>query len=166
MSDIFKKKQLQAELDFLKELFNKNLPVGDNTTKIDEYFSSLEKLICTNDATTLEREEFPADDPAVCGEREYRYYSADLTQKLASGHRYPAIGSDMGHTESKQENLHASQDHPTESKDMEHIQEHSYFGGCCNAHADHNHFSGELDTGNSGKLPDESAVGSRDYSLF
>jgi hypothetical protein len=158
MSDIFKKKQLQAELDFLKKLFNENLPVGDNIDKINEYFNSLEELIYTKDGN-LEREEFPPDDPTVCGQREYRYYSTDLTQKLASGRNDPAIGQDMGHSESKQAELHAEQDYTTEPQDLEHIQEHSYFGGCCNAHADNNHLSGQLDSGNSSKLSDDQIEG-------
>lgn len=166
MSDIIKKKQLQAELDFLKKLFYENLPVGEDMSGIENYFSSLEKLIFTKDGSSLQREEFPPDDPAVCGEREYRYYSTDLAQKLASGRSHPAIGQDMGHSESKQTELHAKQDHPSESKDLEHIQEHSYFGGCCDAHADREHLLGELDSKHLGELPDKPTSPKRSHSLF
>jgi hypothetical protein len=155
MSSIIAKKNLEAELEFLKQLFYENLPIGDNTEVVDEYFSCLRKVIYSKDGR-IEREEFPPDDPAVCGKREYRYYSADKFKELASGRQHPTLGQDLGYTESKSAELHAKQDHAAESKDMEYIQERSLFGGTFDADAKHHDFSGELDVRDTCELLNES----------
>jgi len=140
-------------MEFLKELFYENLPIGDNTEEIDKYFSCLDKLISTKDNVQLDREEFPPSDSTVCGERDYRYYSADKFKELASRYKQSIIGQDVGHTESKQTNVSAIENYATESQDMEHIQEYSLFGGPDHTDPDDQYLSGKLDARDTGELP-------------
>lgn len=100
----------------MRVLFEKHLPVKDNT-KCKEYFNRLEQVICTN-PNEVQREEFPPDDPAVHGTREYKYYSTYYSKKLASGHHNPPSEQDLGHRESKQTELPPAQDKHTEPSDM------------------------------------------------
>jgi hypothetical protein len=155
MSDIIRKQQAKQELAFLRQLFLENLPINeDKKPEIEQYFNSIEKVICSKDGN-IEREEFPPDDPSVCGKREYRYYSVDKFKELASRHQYPAIGQDMGHTESKSTDVHAKQDNAAKPQDMEHFQEYSLFAGTFDA--DHNSYNlpRELDSRNTGQLSDD-----------
>lgn len=140
-------------MDFLKGLFFESLPIGENKEVIEEYFNCLEKLIYTKDVE-IEREQFPPDDPAISGEREYRYYSADQFKELAGGHNKPTIGQDMGHTESKSSDLSSKPDDATNTQDMEHVQEYSLFGGTFDADRIGNSVRGELDSRNPRELPD------------
>jgi hypothetical protein len=156
MASILAKKNLESELTFLEDLFRESLPVGDNTETIKEYFSCLKKLIYTNDGEfQIEREEFPPDDPAICGEREYRYYSADKFKELAGRHQHPNHGQNVGHPESKQADLHAKQDSLADAQDMEYIQECPHYTTTFHADSNDNHLPGELDTRDSSEFFDE-----------
>jgi hypothetical protein len=155
MSSIIAKKNLEAELSFLEDLFYENLPIGDNVDAVKQYFSCLKKLIYAKDGE-IEREEFPPDDPAICGEREYRYYSSDKFKELASRHNDTTLGSNLGHSESKQKDIHAKQDTSANTQDLEHVQEHPLFGGTFDADQEHHHLRGELDSRDSREFFDES----------
>jgi len=150
----FKREQLKSELNFLKDLFATNLPVGENTKQAQEYFSRLEELISTKDPDDIQREEFPPDDPAISGSREYRYYSSDQFKKLASGHPQPSRGQDLGHTESKQEKLSPTENRGSILEDLAHLQEHPTTSRAQIDRRDHNpDLCGELDRGNDRKFP-------------
>jgi hypothetical protein len=122
-----KKAALLTELQFMKDLFENYLPVGANKKDIQKYFSSLEEIICTKEdgPNAIQREEFPPDDPAISGTREYRYYSADQFKKLAGGYQQFPDRQDMGHTESKQAELPSTEDRGADPQVVAHIQERS-----------------------------------------
>jgi len=151
----FKKENLKAELNFLKELFDRDLPVGEKKDHIKDYFSRLEELIYTNDYEHLQREEFPPDDPTAGGPREYKYYSADQFKKFASGHQQPPRGQDLGYSESKQEKLSATEDRGTESEDVAHLQECPSTNRVDSSGRDgYSDNSGKLDRGDVSELSD------------
>jgi len=69
--------QLQKELDYMRDLFNTKLPVGEDTTKINSYFDYLQEVLddhssATNPGGSLHREDFPED---IKG-RNYQYFSS------------------------------------------------------------------------------------------
>lgn len=94
LEETFAKRNSQAELSYLRDLFNTRLPVIDKTDKANEYFDFLQH--CIDNATPIERETFEHDYPVddrgqpVYGEDgnpiipEYRYISASLFKELAS----------------------------------------------------------------------------------
>lgn len=82
------------ELAFMKELFAKHLPTGQNKEVIDNYFNGLEQVIFTKDHVEIPRDEFPRDDDEsetgsasdssdTSSKRVYKYFSADLFKQQA-----------------------------------------------------------------------------------
>lgn len=66
--------KLKAELYFYRSLFEEHLPVGEDTTEINDYFNQLETIIDTIEVSKLQdvrREQFP---DSVEG-RDYKYFS-------------------------------------------------------------------------------------------
>lgn len=144
------KKNLQAELEFMRELFNKNLPVGNNKKQIEEYFNRLEELIYnTDEPEHIVREQFPPADPAVCGEREYWYYSSDYFKKLASQPK-PITGEQDVVDSKDREVVSSDQNQSTTTQDMEYIQKCPETSDLGNTHSVSNDISGQLDTDNTG----------------
>lgn len=139
----------------MKELFERDLPVGEKKDNIKEYFSRLEELIYTNDYEQLQREEFPPDDATVGGGREYKYYSAHQFKEHASRHQQPPSGQDMGHSESKQTELPSTEDRSPKFENVAHLQECTSTSPADPTGPDnHSDHSRELDRGHVGKLPD------------
>lgn len=66
------------QLQYMKDLFENHLPIGDNKSHISEYFSRLEELISTKE--NIAPEQFENDDPT----KDYKYFSAALLRELAS----------------------------------------------------------------------------------
>lgn len=144
-----------SELEYMKDLFYNHLPVAsENKKKVEKYFSRLEEIIFTTDPDAIERDEFPPDDPAISGSREYKYHSVDQFKKLASGHQQLPCGQDVGHSESKQAELPPTENRGADSKDLAYVQEHTQGGGASvDGREESKHFSGELDRGCSSQLP-------------
>lgn len=136
----------------MKDLFDNYLPVGSNKEDIQKYFSRLEELICNKDDGThaIEREEFPPDDPAISGTREYRYYSSDQFKKLVGGYQQFPDRQSVGHPESKQEELPSTEDRSSSPEIVAHLQECS---PGCQSYSDgldqHPDIQGELDGGDA-----------------
>lgn len=110
-----------SELNFLKNLFFENLPIGDKKQEIEEYFSCLEKAIYTNEP--IKREEFPPDDTTTSGDRVYKYHSAATFKELASRHIESSSGQNMDYSQSQQADVSPTPDFPPASKTVAHIQE-------------------------------------------
>lgn len=92
----------RAELEFMKELFDKHLPVGENREDIDAVFSRLEKAMFTKDE--ILNDEFD-DGPALDAglQPDYRYYTSSLFKQHASSDRNIRIPQIMGdHTNPRQ----------------------------------------------------------------
>jgi len=144
-----------SELAYMKDLFENHLPVAaENKKKVKKYDSRLEDIIFTTDPDAIERDEFPPDDPATCGSREYKYHSVDQFKKLASGHQQFTRGQDMGCSESKQAELPTTENRGPDFKDLAYVQEHPQGGGASlDGREESKHFSGELDRGCSSQLP-------------
>lgn len=88
LTDIEKKQRL-AELDYMRELFNERLPVGEELMEIQSYFNDIQQIIekdrpVKNEQFSPEREII---DPETNGQIPYRYYSSSLSHKraIASG---------------------------------------------------------------------------------
>ena len=147
-----KKQALLSELSFMKDLFDNYLPVGSNKEDIEKYFSRLEELICTKDngLNAIEREEFPPDDPAISGTREYRYYSSDQFKKLVGGYQQFPDRQGMGHPESKQTELSTTEDRSADPEIVAHLQECSP-GREPDSHGldEHTDIQGQLDGGHA-----------------
>jgi hypothetical protein len=155
-----RRENLLAELKFMKDLFDKHLPVGSNREDINKYFSCLEELIFTKDPDDIQREEFPPDDPATSGSREYRYYSADQFKKLAGGYQQFPSRQDLGHAENKQEELPPTENRSSDTQDVAHIQEHTDGRGIStNQWNPCPDIQGQLDRGNTSQLPDGKCTG-------
>ena len=119
---------LKAELNFLRELFFDKLPIGDKQKNVEQLFSLLEEAIDTKDPHDIQREEFPADDPATSGDRVYKYHSAAQFKKLAGGHQQLAGEQNMDPAKDQQTVLPAKPDQHPESEDVAHVQEHPQTG--------------------------------------
>lgn len=82
---LVQKKARLAELQYIRDLFNDRLPVGEELTEIQSYFDHLEQVI--NSHGQLENERFPPEanitDPESGGRIPYRYYSPALSQQRA-----------------------------------------------------------------------------------
>lgn len=83
--NIVDKKQRLAELQYMRDLFNEKLPVGEELTEIQSYFDNIEQIIERNE--TVEDEQFSPErtiiDPETKGTVPYRYYSSNLSYKRA-----------------------------------------------------------------------------------
>lgn len=135
-----------SELNFLKNLFFENLPIGDKKQEIEEYFSCLEKAIYTNEP--IQREEFPPDDTTTSGDRVYKYHSAAAFKELASRHIESSSGQDMDHSQSQQADLSTTPDFPPASEIVAHIQERPERRDTdSDGRIDDPNFCGELDRG-------------------
>ena len=147
---------LKDELEFMRDLFRNKLPVApENQKKAEEYFNSLEELISTKDAASIERERFPPDDPAICGTREYRYYSAHQFKELASRPQPITSGQELDVPENQQTKLPATENKSPDTQDVAHVPELPAFRRArtlqsCSICPD---IQGQLDRRNSGELP-------------
>lgn len=94
-ASLMSKKRYLAELQELKDLFAFCLPVGEHKDKADEYFNSLEQVICTNDFKSnpnpLEREHFDHDEPDV----QYTYLSDAVFKERSSRPELRAHGQSL-----------------------------------------------------------------------
>ena len=148
--------QMQAELDFMRELMKTSLPVGDKKKEMEDYFSFLEEAICNNDQR-LRREEFPPDnDSAIGGERVYKYHSATQFKELASRPLEQHSGQDLGHPESKQTELPPTPDIGSSIENVACDSEHRDSLDSCERGENGNCVQGKLDPGHSGDLHDDS----------
>ena len=90
------KKKYLAELQELKSLFEFCLPVGEHKDKAEEYFNSLERIICTNDyernPEPIPRERFPSTEPDV----QYTYLSDAVFKERSSNSKQRIHGQDLG----------------------------------------------------------------------
>lgn len=148
---------LKDELEFMRDLFRNKLPVApENQQKAEEYFNSLEELISTKDAASIERERFPPDDPAVCGTREYRYYSAHQFKELASRSQPIPSGQELDVPQDQQTKLSSTENQNPNSQDMAHVPERPVFRRAktfqsCSVCPD---IQGQLDRRDIGELSD------------
>lgn len=82
---ILEQKSRIAELEYVKKLFDENLPVGTDTSYINEYFNDLEQKIVKNEP--IKNEEFPPErdepDPESGKPVVYKYYSTSLLKHRA-----------------------------------------------------------------------------------
>jgi hypothetical protein len=92
-----RKKRLLGELQELRAIFQDCLPIGDKTEKVDEYFNSLQEVICTNDYQAnpdpLRREEFDHYDPDV----QYSYISDVIFKERSGNQQLRALGQGLDH---------------------------------------------------------------------
>lgn len=151
MEEYIRKQNLKAELDFLLDLYQNYLPTGKNDKEIKEYFSRLEELIFTTDGN-VERESFP--DDADSRDRDYKYYSVDQFKQLASGHLHLPSEQNMGHPESKSQDLHDESHHATISSNLEHVQEYPERSSTHHTDIDDHDFPGKLDARDASQLSD------------
>jgi hypothetical protein len=90
-----KKKKWMSELQEMRAIFRDCLPVGEDISKAEEYFNSLEEVICTNDFEAnpdpLQREEFEHDDPDV----QYSYISDAVFKERSSNRELRAYRQDV-----------------------------------------------------------------------
>lgn len=107
---------MASELKFLRELYFENLPIGPETKALKKYFTLLEKAIDNKEHVV--RESFPPDDPAICGERVYKYHSAAAFKEQALRHQQITDGQSVGHSESKQAIVPSTEDKRTTTKDL------------------------------------------------
>jgi hypothetical protein len=105
-----------------------DLPVGDKKKDVENYFNYLEELISTKDPDEFVRERFPPDDPAIGGERVYKYHSPAYFKQQASECQVQDNGPGMGSTQVPQTVVPPTEGPPTEVSHLEHVQERA--GGC------------------------------------
>jgi len=89
-----------AELDYMRQLFNDRLPVGEELTDIQSYFDHLEQVILSDKAVNNEQfePELQLIDPETGDEIPYRYNSADVHyQRALEGGGKSEHGSDQSH---------------------------------------------------------------------
>lgn len=127
MEKYVKRENLKAEVSFLRELFFESLPLGEKKQQVEEYFNYLEKAIDTKDPDEFEREQFPPDDPATCGDRVYKYHSAAQFKEHASRGQIQQLqhGSRMGDSQEPQAQLPPTESPASETAYMERLQERS-----------------------------------------
>ena len=108
----------------MRELFFESLPLGEKRGEIEKYFSYLEEAICTKDPDEFQRERFPEDDPATCGDRVYKYHSAAQFKEHASIGQVQQIerGSGLGGSQDAQTELSATEGAPAEISHLERLQ--------------------------------------------
>lgn len=86
-----------AEYEFMKELFESKLPVGEDKTEIESYLKQLEQAIIDN--AELQNESFPPErddlDPETGKPISYKYYSTSLLKQRAIGGGGSNIGSSI-----------------------------------------------------------------------
>lgn len=99
-----------AEYEFMKELFDSKLPVGEQRTEIDSYLQRLEQAIVDNEP--IENEQFPPErsepDPETGKPISYKYYSTSLLKQRAIGGGGSDIGSSiesLDHLQSEQQSV-------------------------------------------------------------
>jgi len=119
---------LKAELDFLRDLFFDKLPMGEKKKNVEQLFSLLEEAIYNKDPDDIQREEFPPDDPAISGNRVYKYHSAAQFKKLASRHQQLTGQQDMDTTKDQQEVVSTEPNQHSKSEDVAYVQEHPETG--------------------------------------
>lgn len=78
------KKQRQAELEFMKELFLEKLPIGENTEHIHAYFNELEKVISTKDEQVRNEDFKSIDEEPGAVQREYTYFTPSVLKEQSS----------------------------------------------------------------------------------
>lgn len=117
----------------MRELFFESLPLGEKKKQVEEYFNYLEKAIDTKDPDEFQREQFPPDDPATCGDRVYKYHSAAQFKEHASRGQIQPVqhGSGLGDPQGPQEKLPPAENTPAEIPHLECVQE------CASRHPDH-----------------------------
>lgn len=94
----------KAEFLFMRDLFDRHLPIGNDRTAIEEIFNRLEEAICNKE--TILNDEFD-DGPAIDAgiEPDYKYYSPALLKEHAGrleSKRVPSLlgpGPDAGRSE-------------------------------------------------------------------
>lgn len=119
---IIKKREVQAELDFMKDLFLNKLPLGENKEHIEEYFNRLETLIDTKDYDgNINREQFTDDVPGA----NYRYFSSTSARIRASGHALLSDGQGMDSSSTNTDASNEVQDVSEEFKSETSFLEHS-----------------------------------------
>lgn len=84
---IMKRQELEAQLEYMRELFMEKLPIGDKKDHIMNYFNDIERVISTKEQY-VEYERFD-DDDSCPKDRQYIYNSATLFKersKCDGGH--------------------------------------------------------------------------------
>lgn len=99
-----------AEYEFIKELFDSKLPVGEERIELQSYLQRLEQAIENNEP--IRNEEFPPErddlDPETGKPISYKYYSSSLLKQRAIGRGRSDIGSSiesLDYNQSEQQSL-------------------------------------------------------------
>lgn len=86
-----------AEYEFVKELFESKLPVGEDKSEIELYLQRLEQAITENEE--IKNEEFPPErsepDPETGKPISYKYYSASVLKQRSTQPRGEIIGNSI-----------------------------------------------------------------------
>jgi len=107
----------QAEIEFIKDLFEHHLPLGEDKKQIEEYFSRLQQAIVNKEE--IKNEQFPDDDDT----NEYKYHSASLFKERASRFRHQSDAQDVGIAANGNRPIDLLQDHSQVPADLQHIPE-------------------------------------------
>lgn len=127
------KDEKKAELQFMRDLFDFSLPLGDNREAIDNYFNELEKVISTKDGhKQIQPEGFSEqpggsdgslDSTGVDAKREYWYYSSSFFKQRASSDLSNRDGKNLGYTGAGDEFNFSAPTEPKSSDGTERIPE-------------------------------------------
>lgn len=116
-----------AEYEFIKDLFESKLPVGDDKTKIESYLKQLEQAIADN--KDIDNEEFPPErndiDPETGKPISYKYYSTSLLKQRAIGGGGSIIGSSIEGVDHLQSHKQSVDYPPALDRHQEHVQSES-----------------------------------------
>lgn len=139
-------------------MYQQYLPVSnEQMTKINNYFSLLEKAI--DNKEDVRREEFPPIDPAIDGNREYKYHSSAKFKELASEYKQFPDRQDMDLLPSVSKEIPTTSSEPSDISNLECIsistKKSTDLSDNQQRPDDNQHMCGQLESKCTGKLPNE-----------